>query len=439
MSKAPEKTALTKLASVRNYLLGGLAVSFFLVGGVAVWAAHTDLSGAVIASGVVVVESSVKKVQHPTGGVVGAIYVKNGAKVKAGDLLVRLDETLTNANLQVISKQLDELQGREARFVAERDSQQNMTLPASLQDRENEASVQEIIKGERTLFESRRDSREGQKRQLRERIAQFHEQIEGLEGQTEAKAKEIELIGEEIRAMETLEKKDLVPLQRRIALLRDSARLKGEYGGLRAEVARTKTQISEVELQILRIDQDFKTDLMKELRDNQAKQAEFDERRIAAMDQLKRVELRAPQDGVVHQLAVHTVGGVINPSDPVMLIVPENDRLVIDAKIAPHDIDQALKRKDALIRFSSFNMRTTPEVMGEVTGVSADLSKDQQTGESYFTVRIKINPEEQAKLGENKLVPGMPAEVQIRTEERSALSYLTKPIEDQFARAFKER
>ena len=424
---------------VRHYMLIGLVMTFLLVGGVGVWAARTEIASAVIAQGIVVVETSVKKVQHPTGGVVGEIYVKNGDKVKAGDLLLRLDETVTRANLQVISKQLDELMGREARYKAERDSAPSIALPRAFQGRENEVNVAEIISGERTLFESRRDSIEGQKAQLRERITQLKEEFQGITGQIEAKQREIELIGQEMSAMEELESKQLVPLQKRIALRRDAANLTGQLGALKASAAQTKGKVSEIELQILRIDQDFRSELMRELRDNQARQAEFSERRVAAEDQLKRVELRAPQSGIVHQMQVHTVGGVINPAEPAMLIVPENDRLVIDAKVAPHDIEQVLQAEKALIRFSAFNQRTTPELEGAVQRVSADLTHDQQTNESYFMVRLAIPEAELAKLGDKRLVPGMPADVQIRTQYRTALSYLLKPLEDQISKAFRER
>lgn len=424
---------------VRGYLLAGLAMTLFLTGGIGFWAANTEIAGAVIAPGVVVVESSVKKVQHPTGGVVGEIAVKNGDKVKAGDLLLRLDETVTRANLQVISKQLDEMTARQARLEAERDGAVDVNTPEGFKARLEEPAIQQMIAGEQTLFKSRNQSREGQKAQLRERIEQLKEEIAGVTGQIEAKGKEIELMHEELASLEQLESKQLVTTSRMVALRRDGARLEGEFGQLRANAAKAKGQISEIELQILRIDQDFKTDLMKELRETQAKIGEFTERRVAAMDQLKRVDIRAPQEGLVHQLSVHTVGGVVNPGEPILLIVPENDKLVVEARIAPHDIDQALISKTALIRFSAFSQRTTPELVAEVIRISADLTKDQQTGESYYVARLQIPDDELAKLAPHKLVPGMPADVQIRTQNRTALSYILKPVQDQFAKAFRER
>ncbi len=290
-----------------------------------------------------------------------------------------------------------------------------------------------------TFFRSRRESREGQKAQLKERIAQLNEEFSGVSGQITAKAREIELIGEELKSLEHLEAQQLVTSSKMVSLRREAARLEGERGQLRASAAQAKGKIAEIELQILHIDQEFRSELLQELTENQSKQATLVERRIAAEDQLKRVEIRAPQSGIVHQLAAHTVGGVVNPGEPVMLIVPEGDKLVIEAKIAPHDIDQVLQSQTATIRFAAFNQRTTPEINGLIRSVAADLTQDARSGESFFTVRIEIPEAELARLENSRLVPGMPAEVHIRTQDRTALSYLLKPLQDQIAKAFRER
>jgi len=225
-----------------------------------------------------------------------------------------------------------------------------------------------------------------------------------------------------------------------VAMRREAARLEGERGSLISAVAQTKGKISEINMQILRIDQDFRTDLMKELRDNEARHGELEQKRIAAEDQLRRVDILAPQSGLVHQLNVHTVGGVINPGEPVMLIVPENDRMVIDAKIAPHDIERLLNSKSALIRFPAFNSHTTPELEAKLKRVGGDVIVDPQTHETYYMARVELLEGELAKLGEgNKLLPGMPADVQIRTESRTALSYLVKPLSDQITKGWRER
>jgi HlyD family secretion protein len=254
-----------------------------------------------------------------------------------------------------------------------------------------------------------------------------------------AKKREIELIGQELEGVRELWRKNLVQIQRVTALERDAARLEGERGHLIAATAQSKGKISEIELQIIQIDQELRSEVAKELREVQAKIAELVERKIAAEDQLKRIDIRAPQDGVVHQLTVHTVGGVITAGEAMMVIVPEADNLTVEAKLNPQDIDQVHAGQNAALRFSTFNQRTTPELTGVVTRVSADLTTDQRTGMSYYTVRISIPENEVARLGGLKLLPGMPLEAFIQTGERTVLSYLTKPFTDQAARAFRGR
>jgi HlyD family secretion protein len=426
--------------SARAYTVLGLAVTFLMLGGIGVWAARTEISGAVLGPGVVVVESKVKKVQHPTGGIVSEIHVKPGSRVKAGDLLVRLDETVTRANLQMISKQLDELVMREARLEAERDGATSITVPESYRGREDEPEIAQRIVGENSFFKSRRASIDGQKNQLHERILQLRQEITGLTEQIQAKADEIVIVKRELEGVIELEKMKLVTTMRVNQLKRDATRLEGEKGQLESTVAQAKGRITETEVEILRIDQEFRTGIIQELRDNRAEQAELVERRIAAQDQLKRIEVRAPQSGIVHELAVNTVGGVINSAETLMLIVPEGDELIVEARISPQDIDQVLNgSQKAYVRFSAFNHHTTPEIIGQVSSVSADLTVDHMTGASYYVVRIAISKDELAKLDHNRLVPGMPAEVHIKTEDRTALSYFVKPFQDQMQRAFRER
>jgi HlyD family secretion protein len=424
---------------IHSYLRVGAIAVFLLVGGFGTWAATASLAGAVVAQGTVVVESSVKKVQHQTGGIVTEIRVRDGDRVKAGDVLIRLDPTIAGANLGVVTSQLDELQMREARLKAERDDKTTLDLPASLSARAGAADVGEILSGERTLFESRRAALAGQKAQLNERINQLNEQISGLEAQGRAKSREIALIKKELGEIEILWAKKLTTLARVMAMRRDEARIEGERSQLTASVAQVKDRIAETRLQIIQLDQELKLDIAKDLREAQTKEAEMLERRAAAQDQLQRVEIRSPQTGIVHQLAVHTVGGVINPSEPIMLIVPENDALVVDAKIAPQDIDQVHEGQAAFVRFTAFNQGTTPEYNGRVVRVAADLTKDQVTGEGYFAARVALPPSEAKRLRGLKLVPGMPAEVFIRTTERTALSYFVRPLSDQLRRAFTEQ
>ena len=425
--------------SIRSHLLGGLAVVALLAGGVGGLAATTELSGAVIAPGSLVVDSNVKKVQHPTGGVVGELRARDGDKVKAGDIVVRLDETITQANLAIVVKSLNELQSRLARLEAERDNVDTVVFPAELLARAGDPELARSMTGERNLFDFRKSARAGQKAQLRERIAQLKEEIQGLTGQVAAKKRETELIGQELEGVRDLWRKNLVQIQRVTALERDAARLEGERGQLIASTAQAKGKISEIELQILQIDQDLRSEVAKDLREVQGKIAELVERKVAAEDQLKRIDIRAPQNGMVHQSTVHTVGGVITPGEAIMLIVPEADALTVEAKLAPQDIDQVRVGQTAALRFSAFSQRTTPELDGVVSRVSADLTTDQRTGAAYYVVRITLSDSEIARLEGLRLVPGMPVEAFIRTGERTVLSYVMKPFTDQITRSFRSR
>jgi HlyD family secretion protein len=433
------RAAPNAIEKIPRTLVIGYATILLIVGGLGGWAATTSLAGAVLAQGTVVVDSNVKKVQHPTGGIVGQIYVRDGSRVASGDLLMRLDETVTRANLQVITKQLDELAIRQARLAAERDRAKEVLIPATLANRQAEPEVAAIIAGETTLFESRREALAGQRAQLRERTAQLKEEIAGLTSQADAKGREITLVKVELESVEKLWGKNLVSITKLTAMRREDARLDGERGQLVAAAAQAKGKITETELQIIQLDQNLRSDVIKDLREAQAKEAELLERKVAAEDQLKRIDIRAPQAGVVHQLAAHTVGGVITQSEPIMLIVPEGDALVIEAKLSPQDIDHIKVGQETYIRFPAFNQRITPEFEGRVTRISADLTKDQQNNVAYYVARISVAEKDLQKPEVMRLVPGMPADIHIRTMERTALSYLIKPLQDQFALAFKER
>ena len=323
---------LSTAPSLRIHIAAVAATAMLLVFGVGGWAATAQLSGAVIAAGTLVVDTNVKKVQHPTGGVVGEVRVRDGQKVELGEVLVRLDETHTRANLTIIVNSLDELAARQARLEAERDGLQSIAFPPDLMGRRDHSDVAALLNGEVQLFRLRGESRAGQRAQLKERIAQLAEQLQGMAGQSRAKQREIELIGRELDGVRELWRKNLIPINRVTALERDSARLEGERGSLDASIAQAKVKITETELQVLQIDQDLRSEVGKEIAEIRAKTAELREKRISAEDQLKRVDLRAPQTGIVHQLALHTVGGVVSPGEPLMLIVPEGDALTVEAK-----------------------------------------------------------------------------------------------------------
>jgi HlyD family secretion protein len=434
---APHLPALEAVLRRQILAIAGAAVLLVVVlGG---WASTTEFSGAVIAPGQLVVGSNVKKVQHPTGGVVGELRVREGQRVAADEILVRLDDTQTRANLAIVVKALTELGARQAREEAERDDADKITFPADLLARMHESDVEKAVTGEQRQFETRRKSRDGQKSQLRERIAQLREEVGGYEAQIQSKVKQLEWITKELIGVNELWQKNLIPYTRVTSLEREKERLEGERGQLIASIAQTKGKATETELQILQIDQDMRTEVGKDLADIRAKTSELVEKKIAAEDQLKRVDMRAPISGLVHQLTVYTVGGVIAAGEVIMLIVPQSDTLEVEARIQPQDIDQLRIGQAAVLRFVAFNQRTTPELTGELSRISADVSEDTKSGARYYTVRIAVPESEAARLEGLRLVPGMPVESFIQTSPRTVMTYLVRPLHDQLARAFREK
>lgn len=426
-------------SSIRLHLIVGLTVVVLLAGALGGWASTAEISGALIAPGSIVVESSVKKVQHPTGGVVGEVRAHDGDLVKAGDIVVRLDDTVTKANLAIVTKNLDALWARAARLEAEQQGRDKIAFPAPLLDRANDPDVKNLMTSETKLFEVRTTGRTGQKAQLRERIVQLNEEIAGLDAQEQAKDQEIALVNKELVGVRSLYDQHLVQLTRLTTLERDGARLAGERAQYVASKAQAKGKITETELQIIQVDKDMVSDVSKDLRETNDKIGEYIERKVTAEDQLRRVDIRAPQDGMVEQSTVHTVGGVISAGDAIMMIVPQTDDLQVEAKVNPQDIDKLQIGEKTLLRLSAFNQRTTPELNGVVTRISPDVNTDQRTGQSYYTIRVSMPPAEVARLGEVKLIPGMPVEAFVQTGNRTMLSYLMKPLHDQLMRAFRER
>ena len=431
--------------AIRKLNLVGCTALVVAFGGVGGWASTTNIAGAVIASGTVVVESAVKKVQHLSGGIVGEILVHEGSQVEAGQVVMRLDDTLTRATLGVVQSQLDLYIAREARLLAERDGLGTVTFPEATRDTPPRRAAENAIAGEERLFQARRDGRVGQRGQLRERIAQLREEINGLAAQQQSKETEIKYIGEELVGIFELYKKNLVTSDRYVKMQRDQVRLQGEHGQLIADIARSRGKIAETELQILQLDQDFRTEVLKDLRETQAKIAELQERANAAEDELKHTEIRAPQAGTVYQLQVHTIGGVIGKGDTLMQIVPRADVLIVEAKIAPQDIDQVAVGAAVRMRINAGNRRTTPELGGRVTMVSPDLTRNSEAapkaaqGQQYYMTRVSFSKTDLKSIGDLRLVPGMPAEVYIQTQDRTPLDYLLKPLHEQIARTFRER
>jgi HlyD family secretion protein len=327
---------------------------------------------------------------------------------------------------------------RKARLESERDSADSVKFPAELLARASEPDVAAVMDSERKLFDLRRSARIGQKEQLRQRIEQLKEEVRGYRAQQQAKVKEIELIEREMVGVRDLWKQQLIQITRLTELERQAARLQGESAQLVAQTAQVGGKIAETELQIIQIDRDLSSEVARETREIDGKLGEFVERKVTAEDQLKRVEIRSPQNGTVFQSTVHTVGGVITAGDPIMLIVPEADNLTVEAKVNPQDIDQVKIGQTALLRLSAFNQQTTPEIFGTVTRISADAAADQRTGLTYYTIRIAMPPEEIAKVGQVKFMPGMPVEAFVQTGERTMLSYFMKPLNDQLMRVFRQ-
>lgn len=424
--------------SQRRHLFWGFAIIALLIVGVGGWASTANISGAVIASGSIVVGSNVKTIQHADGGIVGEILASDGDMVIAGDVVVRLDGTKTKANLAINTKAIDNLLARRARLRAELEGLSEIEFPQTLIARSNVDEVAEVLRAEESLFKIRRSAVDGQKSQLKERIVQFEQEIIGLKAEATAKSEEAALIDRELVGARDLFTKGLIQITKLTDLERQAARLEGEGASLDANIARTQGRISETRMQVFQIDRDLSSQAASELGEIAGLLGELQERQITAQDQLNRIDIRAPQDGVVHQSTVHTVGGVIGAGQEIMLIVPRAESLLVEAKILPQDIDQLYIEQDASLRFTAFNQQSTPEIYGNVERISADVTTDERTDQSFYTIRIGMSAEEVGRLGDVTLVPGMPVEAFIQTEARSVLSYLMKPLSDQIARAFRE-
>jgi len=424
--------------TLRGYQIGGFLGLGVLVGVLGAWTVMAPIQGAVIAPGVTVVETYLKRIQHRDGGIVTDILVKESDHVEAGALLIKLDETDTRAELAILQSMLDEFEAKRARLVAERDDLEEIRFPARLESRHQEERVANLLAGQRKLFTVQKAALTGRIEQLTERIGQLAQEVQGLEAQYASKKEQTVLVREELDNLKQLLKQGLVQANRVFALDRERARLEGEEGELVARIASTKGRISETKLQIIQLEDDARTRTLSDLREAEAGIAENLERHMAAEAKLKRTEVRAPRAGIVHQLAVHTIGGVIAPGADMMAIVPELDELVIDAHVRPEDIDQVNLGQTAQVRFPAFDLRTTPEINGEVVQVAADLTQSSKDTPPYFAVRVRLGPDQVKLLGANKLRPGMPAEAFIQTQERSPLSYFLQPLTDQIAHTFRE-
>ncbi|MCF6326163.1 MAG: HlyD family type I secretion periplasmic adaptor subunit [Devosiaceae bacterium] len=424
--------------SLRRYQIVGLFSLVLLVGGIGGWAYTASIAGAVIAQAMVVVESNSKQVQHLEGGIVAQLNVRSGDRVEAGEVLIRLDDTDTKAGLEIINTQLNELLALKARLEAERDIDNEILFPDELVEMKGVEAIERMIEGQQKLFLSRRNLLGSQEEQLLNRIVQLGEEIVGLNAQLVSNQRQAALLGQELEGLETLIEDGLVTLSRTMILEREIASMEGNRGQLMASIARVKAQVGETELEIIRVKQDAQTRVLEELRTLQPRIAELFERRLSARANLRRIDIVAPSSGIVHELQVNGEGSVIGPGQVVMLIVPGEDLLVLDAQVNPQDIDQISIGQQVVVNFPAFASGITPSLNASVLRIGADLVQDSPNLPPYYQVRIVLNPGETKRLDGQELIPGMPAEAYIQTNSRSALSYLVKPFTDQLNRAFRE-
>lgn len=420
-------------------IVGGLSLVVVLVIGCGGWAAIAKLEGAIVASGTVKVDENLKEVQHRDGGIVKTLSIRQGDFVREGQILATLDDVQIKAELLIVRSQLGEALGRQARLIAERDNLSSIEFPADLGRISTASEV--VIQGERRLFAGNKLGRDSQKEQLELSVSQTLEEIKGMEARLAAKEHEIQLVGAERDKLDALFEKKIVEYTRVYSAHRDWARILGERGEISAGIARAKVRASEIRVQIIAVDQNASTEAQRDLRTVDARISELSERKLAIEDRLSRTEIRSPVAGYVNELFIHTVGGVITPAAKIATIVPQHAELKFEIKISPADIDQVREGQSARVRLTAFNRNTTPEMKGSVVMLSPASARDPSNGQEYYVAFVNLLPTEDAiaKLYGFKLVPGMPAEVFISTQERTAASYLVKPFTDQMNRAFRER
>ena len=415
----------------------GMRTVVLLCGGLLLSSLFFSVSGAVVAGGTVAVEGDYKAVQHLEGGIVSKILVHNGDRVKAGQVLVRLDDTQSRATMTSVSAKVADYSIQEARLIAERDRKESFDIPASVSVSEGENA--KILAAQKALFETRHTSYLGQQKVMSQRLAQVESDLAGAISQLASRGKERELNERELSTVRPLFEKGFVNQQRIGPLEREAVRISGEMANLKAQIAKSKSARSEAEARLSQADKEYSQQAAEELQKIQAQLAEQNEVKKASADRLARSEARAPVAGLVHAMSIHTEGGVVQPGATLLQIVPEGRELVIEAKFTPQDIANVHAGQQATVRFSSFDSHTTPRLTGRVRKVSAAEITDNQ-GKSFFTAQIEVPPSELMKLDSGQhLMPGMPAEVYLATRERTILSYFLKPLGDMMARAFRER
>ena len=426
------------MMNVRGPILFGLVIIFLFFGAFVGWAAFAPLGSAAIAQGVVSVEGNRKSIQHLEGGIVSEIKIKDGDFVKEGDVLIVLDEVQSKASMEIVRSRRAIALAQKARLIAERDGLDEIQFPEWLLERKDEPNIKEAMEGQQNIFDSRRTSRDGQITILKQKAAQLEEEIKGLEGQVASSDRQIGLIREEIKDVDSLVKKNLAKRPRLRALQRNLAELSGNRSQNISKIAQTRQAIGEVELQINELTNALIDEVVAELRDVQAQIFDLEEQTRASEDVFDRTEIRAPTDGYVVNLQVHTSGGVIKPGETVLDIVPDNVQLIVEAQVNTADIDSVYIDAPAQIRFPAFSQRFSLPAEGKVLSVSADSLEDERTGNYYYLARVQIENLENTEIKVTQLRPGMQADVMILTGERTALDYFVNPIILSFNRALRE-
>jgi HlyD family type I secretion membrane fusion protein len=421
-----------------GFALFGYAVIGFGIFGFIIWAVVTPLASAVIAAGVVKVDTSRKAVQHLEGGVVEEVLVRDGDVVNAGDVLLRLDATRAQAQLSIIRGTYYAGLAQRARLTAERDELKGIKFPAELTVAQNDPTVAEAMMAQKTLFEARRSSLQGQLEILDQQIVFLRQQIVGLESQQRAKEDQIDILASEIRDLRDLLAQGLTEKTRILALEREHAKMVGERGEHLSQVATAKTQIGETELRKFQLQKSMREEVVADLKQLQTELLDLTERLTSAQYTVDHTDIRAPVNGIVVDLQTHTIGGVIGPGQTVLEIVPLADRLIIEAKVQPQDIEGLQVGLAAGVKLTAYKSRSTPELAGEVVYVAPDIMEDERTGQSYFITRIEVSDEEMARLDGTVVRPGMMADVFIRTGERTPADYLLQPLTDSFRKAWRE-
>ncbi|MGZ2256671.1 HlyD family type I secretion periplasmic adaptor subunit [Roseobacter sp. A03A-229] len=417
-------------------MIVGAVALVILVGGLGYWAVTAQLAGAVISSGKLEVETKRQVIQHPDGGVVGAIMARNGDVVEAGQVLVQFDATLLNSEVAIVRGQLNDIAARKARLEAERDDAAEVAFPEWLAVQEAE-DVQEAIRGQQQLFDARLVSLERESEQLAERRSQYEFEIEGIGAQLEALNTQQVLIAEELRDQMSLLEKGLTQATRVSTLRREEARLLGDIGGLKASAAQLRGSVAEVNIELIKLKTTRREEAITTLRELDFREIELTERLLGLTERMSRLSVKSPVNGVIYGSEVFALQSVVQAGAPMMYVVPQDQPMVIEARIDPTNVDQIYRGQEAGLRFTAFEARTTPELIGAVVDFSADAFTDEVTGQPYYAVSVLPAEGELEKLGDNTLIPGMPVEVFIKTNERSPLDYLTKPLTDYFTRSMR--